>query len=58
MEDLIGDTFNLVGKSPFLINRLIVEIEMPSNSKTCLKLKKDDFVCSYAGDLKFKREIN
>ena len=40
---LLGDSFTFGGKSPFLVNRLIVEIEIPSNFETSLMVKKGRF---------------
>ncbi len=38
--------FTFDGKSPFLIKRLIVEIEIPINLETSLMLKNNDFESS------------
>jgi len=39
-----GDNFILEGKFPFLINRLMVETEIPSKFETSLMVKKNDFL--------------
>ena len=40
---LLGDIFTFGGNSPFLIKRLIVEIEIPRSSETSLMVKKGRF---------------
>ena len=40
---LLRDIFTFVGNSPFLIKRLIVEIEIPRSSETSLMVKKGRF---------------
>ena len=54
---LLGDILTFLDKT-FLIKRLIVYIEIPSNSETSLRFKKSDFVDSCDGDLNLKSEIN
>ena len=40
---LLGDNFILSGKSPFFINRFIVDIEIPINFETSLIVRKGRF---------------